>query len=158
MENAQFITGQLVSQWEIALSHTTKVFEALGEEHAASQLAPGRNSVIYLLGHMVAVHDRMIEALDAGDRSFAELDGPFLESPDKRDGYPAYAELLAKWKQVNEKLSAAIKKQSLMDWLSKHHYVSAEDFSKEPHRNRLAILISRYAHLNTHLGQLRLVK
>ncbi|MCW3119444.1 MAG: hypothetical protein JWM28_3526, partial [Chitinophagaceae bacterium] len=156
MENAKPIIDQLVSQWDIALSHTTKVFDSLGHAHAETELAPGRNSVIYLLGHMVAVHDRMIEALEAGERMFPELDGDFLESADKKKGYPPYSELLAKWKAVNGNLSAAIQKQSVADWLSKHHYVSTEDFTKEPHRNRLAILISRYAHLNTHLGQLRL--
>jgi hypothetical protein len=45
---------------------------------------------------------------------------------------------------------------SAADWLKKHGAVSAEDFVKEPLRNRLAILLGRTNHLAYHLGQLAL--
>jgi hypothetical protein len=36
--------------------------------------------------------------------------------------------------------------------------VSPEDFAKEPHRNRLNVLISRTNHMANHIGQLLLLK
>jgi hypothetical protein len=36
--------------------------------------------------------------------------------------------------------------------------VTEEDFANEPHRNRLAILLSRTSHASYHLGQLMFLK
>jgi hypothetical protein len=157
MEIGQAIIKQLITQWEKDLQAMGAIFEKYTDANALTEVAPGRNSVAYLLGHMVAVNDRMIEALEAGPRKHQELDKPFLEDADSKNGFPPYASLLAKWKETNERLSTAIRQQSLSDWLSRHHYVSEADFQKEPHRNRLAILISRLTHLSTHLGQLKLI-
>jgi hypothetical protein len=43
-------------------------------------------------------------------------------------------------------------------WLEKHTSVSDEDFAKEPHRNKLSVLISRTNHLANHIGQLLFLK
>ena len=159
MEQQQAIIKQLLTQWNKDVSAMTGIFEAQGEANALKEVAPGRNTVMYLLGHMLAVHDRLPEALDAGERSFKDLDQAFLDDADSKGSYPAtYSQLLAGWKKVNEAVSAIFEKQDTSDWLSRHHYVSEADFQKEPHRNRLAILISRLAHLDTHLGQLKLLK
>jgi len=40
------------------------------------------------------------------------------------------------------------------DWFTKHSAISAEDFEKEPHRNKLNILINRTNHQSYHMGQL----
>ena len=40
------------------------------------------------------------------------------------------------------------------DWFTKHSAISAEDFAKEPHRNKLNILINRTVHQGYHMGQL----
>jgi hypothetical protein len=58
------------------------------------------------------------------------------------------------WKEINAKLDENIKNFSTDDWFSRHTAVSEEDFSKEPHRNKLSILISRTSHQAYHLGQL----
>ena len=39
------------------------------------------------------------------------------------------------------------------DWAQRHTAVSAEDFKREPHRNRFGVLLGRTAHLAYHLGQ-----
>ena len=44
------------------------------------------------------------------------------------------------------------------DWFQKHSSVSAEDFAKEPHRNKLNIMITRATHLAYHTGQMALLK
>ena len=40
------------------------------------------------------------------------------------------------------------------DWHSKHTAVSEEDFKKEPHRNKLNVMLSRVTHKASHLGQM----
>ena len=158
METQTAIISQLITQWNKDVAAITAIFEKYNDETAYAEVAPGRNSVIYLLGHMIAVHDRIIEALESGERLHANLDKPFLSDADAKSGYPSYTQLLTDWKKLNEKLTAVFAGQTPNDWLSRHHYVSEADFSKEPHRNRLAILISRLTHLSTHLGQLKLLK
>jgi hypothetical protein len=44
------------------------------------------------------------------------------------------------------------------DWFAKHTAVSAEDFAKEPFRNKLNIIVTRTTHLQYHIGQLQLLK
>jgi hypothetical protein len=43
-------------------------------------------------------------------------------------------------------------------WFAKHNAVSAEDFAKEPHRNKLNVLITRTIHQGYHLGQMNYLK
>jgi hypothetical protein len=158
MSSDTTIINQLLTQWNKDVSAMTQVFENLGAARAYTEVAQGRNTVIYLLGHMVAVHDRLIEALDAGERTHTQLDEPFLKEADRKTGYPDYDRLLSDWKEVNIRVSGIFAQQSVSDWLGRHHYVSESDFAKEPHRNRLAILVSRLTHMSTHLGQLKLIR
>jgi hypothetical protein len=71
---------------------------------------------------------------------------------------PSVAELRKYWKEVNAKLSAAITTTTSNEWFAKHTAVSAEDFAKEPLRNKLNVLISRTNHQSYHLGQLIYLK
>ena len=92
--------------------------------------------------------------LGLGPRLHAELDEPFLTKADKVVANLPSAEVIKKdWNEVNGKLRDGFAKFSVADWLQKHASVSAEDFAKEPHRNRFAILLSRTNHLSYHLGQ-----
>ncbi|MGZ3776991.1 MAG: hypothetical protein ACXVI9_05205, partial [Mucilaginibacter sp.] len=56
--------------------------------------------------------------------------------------------------KVTSVLQQRIDATSADDWFTRHNAVSAEDFAKEPHRNKLNIIINRTNHLSTHLGQL----
>jgi len=44
------------------------------------------------------------------------------------------------------------------EWFTRHTSVSEEDFIKEPHRNKLNVLITRATHQSYHLGQLIYLK
>ena len=59
---------------------------------------------------------------------------------------------------VDAKLKEFIQAGSTEQWLERHMSVSPEDFDKEPHRNKLNIIISRTNHIAYHLGQLVLLK
>jgi hypothetical protein len=44
------------------------------------------------------------------------------------------------------------------EWFLPHTVVSEEDFLKEPHRNKLNVLITRATHQAYHVGQMAYLK
>ncbi|MBS1566282.1 MAG: DinB family protein, partial [Bacteroidetes bacterium] len=69
--------------WNQQLQRMNKTFSNFTDEELQLEVAPGRNRVIYLLGHMAAVHDRMLPLLGLGDRFYPQLDEAFIANPDK---------------------------------------------------------------------------
>jgi len=67
---------------------------------------------------------------------------------------PSLAELKQYWTNVNEVLTERMNVMQPEDWFKPHSAISADDFEKEPHRNRLNILINRTIHQGYHIGQL----
>jgi hypothetical protein len=148
-----FVTGAL-NLWNANIERADKLFLALTPDQLQKEIAPGKNRLIYLWGHLTAVHDRMLPLLGFGARLHAELDEIFLSKPDKAvTKIPSAEEIKKSWNEVNGKLREGFGKLSPTDLLHKHADVSAEDFAKEPLRNRFAILLSRTNHLSYHLGQ-----
>jgi hypothetical protein len=147
-----------LNSWKAYLERADKLFSTFSAEQLNKEVAPGKNRLIYLLGHLTAVHDGMLPLLSLGPRLHPELDEPFIKSPDKTaQNLPSAEEVLKDWTEVNTKLSAGIAAFKTEDWLERHTSVSEQDFAKEPLRNRFAILISRTGHLASHLGQAQLV-
>ena len=145
----------VISAWEGYYQRVNKLFEKLTDEQLQKQVAPGRNTGTYLLGHLTAVTDGMLPLLGFGERLYPKLDKIFLESPDGAGHeMPSLPELREYWKTVNDKLSESIKTANPDDWFTRHSAVSPEDFVNEPHRNKLNIIINRTNHQSWHYGQL----
>ena len=101
----------------------------------------------------------MIPILDLGTKLFPGLYEPFIKSPDKAvAAIPSAKELRGYWNQLNEVLAPKINSIEAEEWFRKHNSISAEDFAKEPHRNKLNIIITRTTHLSYHTGQFVLLK
>jgi hypothetical protein len=155
---AELFAGTAVASWMQNIERLDKIFAAVTDHDLQTEVAPGKNRLFYLLGHLVAVHDRMLPLLRLGARLHPELDQPFLIDADRTAPDTVTAEALrAAWTEVNSALNAAIQALPPAAWLERHDTVSAEDFAKEPLRNRLAVLLSRSAHVQFHTGQIRLV-
>ena len=123
------------------------------------EIAPGRNRGIYLLGHLGAVHDRILPLLELGNPLYPQLWGPFVERPDKEiTELPATQTLRQYWKEINTTLEGKMSGMSAEAWFQKHTAVSVEAFATEPHRNKLNIIVNRTNHLANHLGQPLLLK
>lgn len=149
----------IFDRWHSLVRDFSKSIDALTDEQLQHEIAPGRNRGIYLLGHMVAVHDDMIRLLGFGDKQYPELFKPFIESPDKAVAdLPPAQELRAAWKSINEVLNKHFEMMQPNDWFERHTAVSAEDFEKEPHRNKLNIMLTRSTHMAYHHGQIILIK
>jgi hypothetical protein len=155
--NEKFIIDLSIKAWDQRIAQATKILESVNDW--TTEVAPGRNKVIYLAGHLLVIHDRMIEALQLGQRSFANLDDLFLNNPQQSDNiYPDKNWLKKEWDNLNQLLAEKFNEMTVADWLSKHIYVSEEDFKLQPERNKLNLLINRTGHLSTHIGQLLLIK
>ena len=152
-----FVVTALKS-WEAWVGRADKFFASLSDQQMQLEVAPGKNRALYLLGHLTAVHDSMIPQLRLGEAEYPQLRETFIAQPDRAvSDLPSTAELRKYWKDVNLRLASLFAELSPTQWLERHGTVSEEDFAKEPHRNRLAILLSRTSHASYHLGQLLLL-
>jgi hypothetical protein len=156
--NDLFVTTVL-QNWELGLKRISAVFDRHSDAELLRPVAAGKNRVIYLLGHLIAVHDRMLPLLGLGERLHPKLDALFLDSPDNPEAtLPPVQELRSQWTSINTLLTDRMREWKPEDWLQKHTAVSAEDFVREPHRNRLNVVLSRTGHVSYHAGQLALLK
>jgi len=157
--DSQFAAAALVS-WKRVISQIDKGLAGWSDADLQSEVAPGRNRLYYLLGHLTAVHDHMLSLLRLGDRLYPALDEQFIKQPDRAftGAEPTAADLRKAWTEVNAKLTAALERLSPEEFLERHSAISEEDFVKEPQRNRLTVFLGRTTHAAMHEGQMRLVK
>lgn len=159
MNTTEITLKMVFDRWNALLKNFDNTLNELTDEQLQHEIAPGKNRGIYLLGHMIAVHDDMLVLLGLGEKMYPELTEPFIKSPDKAvTDLPAAATLRTYWAIQNEVLAEKFKSLQPADWFQKHTAVSAEDFEKEPHRNKLNIIITRTSHLAYHHGQFVLIK
>jgi hypothetical protein len=140
--------------WKTQLERADKLFGSLSSDDVLREIAPGKNRLLYLWGHLTAIHDAMLPLLGIGERLYPEFDVAFVFNPDKsQTAIPSHEQVRQAWKTVNGELSKGLEKMSWPDWLQRHAAVSEEDFAKDASRNRFAILLSRTNHLSYHVGQ-----
>ena len=159
MSHTALFLKLVFDRWHASLKNFDAILNSLTDETLLKQIAPGKNRGIYLLGHMVAVHDDMLLLLDMGERQYPELQEPFLKMPDNPAApLPAASELRAMWTKQSAALKLRFDALQAEEWFEKHTAVSTEDFAREPHRNKLNVIITRTSHLQYHTGQLQLLK
>ncbi|HEY8561923.1 MAG TPA: DinB family protein [Pyrinomonadaceae bacterium] len=145
--------------WELQNSRLEALIEEFSDEQWRAETAPGKNSGAYLLGHLTAVGDGLLPLFGFRERLYPELEEMFLKNAEKSGlKKPAIADLKKYWRGVNLKITEYFRQMSAEDWFAKHVAVSAEDYAREPHRNKLNVLISRTNHQSYHLGQLAYLK
>lgn len=160
MENKNNLAVQIVLEgFKSNLKRATKLINELTDNDLSQEIAPTKNSGHYLLGHLIAVHDNMLPILGMGDSLYPELIEVFIKNPDKSIvRKPSIAQLRTQWEEVHQVFISKLESLSAEQWLEKHTTVSEEDFVKEPHRNKLNVLLSRGNHLSYHLGQIVFLK
>ena len=157
MTNPIFIK-MVLDEWHARMRNADTLLDKLTDEQLQKEVAPNRNRGIYIVGHLTAVHDRMLPVLGFGDRFYPHLDELFITNPDKVKTLPPASELRGYWKNINATLANHFKNLQADEWFQRHNSVSAEDFIKEPHRNKLNLIINRTNHMSYHSGQLIFLK
>lgn len=159
MEQNAMMVKTILDGWTGTLKRADTLINELTDEQLMKEVSPGRNRGIYLAGHLVAVHDAMLPLLGLGEAHYPMLAEPFIKTPDNKGSYPYTIENIRNyWKEVNQDLNSKMAALTPNEWLEKHTAVSAEDFAKEPNRNRLNVLMSRTLHLSNHYGQMLFLK
>jgi hypothetical protein len=153
------LTNTALNSWKQVMARLDKGIDAMSDEQLQKQVSPGRNRLQYIVGHLVAVHDRMFTMLGVGERMYPQLDEAYLLNPDGKLADPVSgADLKKAWTEVNVRLTKAFEALTAAQWLERHTSVSEEDFAKDPSRNRLAVLLSRTNHASFHAGQIVLAR
>ncbi len=151
----QIMVKMVLDAWHAKIKEADDIFNKLTDEQLQMEVAPNRNRGIYLLGHLTAVHDGILPLLGFGDRLYPQLDEIYINNPDKAGTRGNSAkELRAWWKNINSTLANHFSQLSPGAWFEKHNAVAEEDFIKQPHRNKLNVIITRITHLASHNGQL----
>jgi hypothetical protein len=157
-DHQQIFIKMALDSWYTQIKRADKLFNEFTDEQLSADIAPGKNSGVYLLGHLTAVHDMILPLFGLGKLLYPSLENTFLRNPDKSGlPSPAVKELRQYWNNVNNSLAAHFNNMQPDEWFQKHASVSAEDFIKEPHRNKLNVLLNRTNHLSYHLGQVILL-
>lgn len=155
MDTTQTAVKLILDRWEASMKNCDSLLKTLTDDQLQREISPGKNRGIYLLGHLIAVHDSMLPLLNFGEKQYPELTKIFIESPDRGvSDLPSAAELRGIWDQQMIYLKAKMELLKSADWFDKHTAVSEQDFESEPHRNKLNIILTRTTHLAYHTGQM----
>jgi hypothetical protein len=148
------LAATAVHAWMLNVARAEKIFLGRSDAALGAEIAPGKNRLVYLFGHLIAVHDGMLPLLGIGPRRHPELDAVFLTEADRTTtDLPSAAELASLWREVHDELKAGFDSFSPADWTKPHTAMTDDEFAANPLRNRLAVLLNRTAHMAYHLGQ-----
>lgn len=157
MKTKEEITIQMIlSAWQNGVKNIDKTLSALSDEDMKAEVKTGKNKASWIVGHLAAVNDSLFGILELGEKVNPNYEQYF----NKRDNgikEPSPSEIRKYWSDTSTLLNKTIADLTLNEWFQKHALVSPEDFAKEPHRNKLNVLISRTSHLWHHNGQLVLL-
>ena len=111
MENQGSYVALGLKVWKAQIERADKLFEGLSSEDLLREIAPGRNRLLYLWGHLTATHDAMLPLLGLRERIHPEFDLAFISNPDKTQAaIPSHEQVRQAWKIVNGELSKGFKK------------------------------------------------
>ena len=148
-----------IRSWNLQNKAVTDFFNLYEDDYYLNEVAPGKNRAVYLLGHLIASSDNMLPLFGLGERLYPAYEEIFALKPDRAfDEIPSVAELKKNWSEVNTALAGHFSKIEPADWLDRHTKVSAEDFARQPERNKLNVLMGRTSHISYHMGQLVFLK
>ena len=158
MSDKQQFVKMALDSWQGQVNAVDNILAKFSDQQLEEEISPSRNRGSYLLGHLTAVHDLMLPLLRFEESIYPELQPVYVDSPDRAiTETPSVAQLRTQWPEVNARLRSHFNSLSAEDWFLRHGNISEEDFIKEPHRNRLNVLMGRTVHLAYHRGQLILL-
>ena len=76
MANDLLCVALALKAWKTQIDRADKVFGALSSEEVLREIAPGRNRLIYLWGHLTAIHDAMLPLLGTSRRMLRGIASP----------------------------------------------------------------------------------
>jgi hypothetical protein len=158
VDHSATMVKMVLDSWNKLLKEFDAALDAVTDEQLEHPIAPNKNRGIYILGHMVVVHDEIQQVLGFGELSYLEINKMFNDPDNVNTAMPSAQTLRGYWKNINEVLAKRFAELTPQEWFEKHTLVSAEDFATQPHRNKLNVMITRTCHVAHHLGQIKWVQ
>ena len=62
------LAGLTLGVWKSHIGRVIKIFSDISDEELKQEICPGRNRLIYLLGHLTAVNDALSPLFGLGDQ------------------------------------------------------------------------------------------
>jgi uncharacterized damage-inducible protein DinB len=146
-------------QWDTYNKRMQKAFDTLSDENFHKPVVAEGNTPSWIFGHLVDTDDALLELFGIRTRLYPDLKTIYHhEKGSNQSGHLSKSELIKRWNEISAELDKAFKSWSEAEWLNRHTAVSEEDFKKEPHRNKLNVMLSRVSHKASHLGQVAMLK
>src|ERR1700760_4952992 len=121
----------VLSNWEMQIGRMNSLLNKLSDAELATPTAPGRNTGVYLLGHLAAISDAMFVLLGVGEKLNPTMYEVFVSNPENSGlEKPSIAELKEYWNKVNYELAQKINSMPVDEWFAPHTAMKAEDFIK----------------------------
>ncbi len=147
-----------LNQWKSRNERVDKIFNSISNEQYNAPIAQGSNTAAWVLCHITYINDSLPPLLELGKSAYPRLAEIATAKNVPQHKAISKDELRHMWITINSRLLLAFEGMSAVEWLNRHTSVSEEDFKKEPHRNKLNVLLSRTNHQAHHEGQLALIK
>ena len=61
MTNEELYLAVALNGWKGNIERADKMFSGLSDQEVLKEIAPGKNRLIYLWGHLTATHDAMLD-------------------------------------------------------------------------------------------------
>src|SRR5260370_40025765 len=97
-----------ISSWEQVIKRVGTLCLSCSEEQLLVEVAPGKNRISYLWGHLTAVNHAMFSVLGLGERLHPELDAVFIAQPDRSLPLPTSTEIPQSKEDVHTNLPASL--------------------------------------------------
>ena len=68
----ELLIKMALSAWQTQNDRVNKLLTKLSDEQLAGEVAPGKNSGTYLLGHLVAINDNMLPLFGLSEKLYPE--------------------------------------------------------------------------------------
>ncbi|KRD12096.1 hypothetical protein ASE21_21285 [Flavobacterium sp. Root901] len=130
--------------WLLQNRKISDLVHKLSDEDLKKDVAFGRNSGLYLLGHLIASNDLLLPLFGFGEKMYPEYEKIFLCCPDKcAQNFPAVKEVKSHWFALNEYLNLKFASINEKHWIEndKSYY-------------QLKTMLTIVNHQCYHLGQL----
>ena len=79
MDQKHIFIQTAIKAWEMQISRTDKFLNSLDDASLTKEIAPGKNRISYLIGHLIAVNDNINAMFGMSERSYLHLDGILFE-------------------------------------------------------------------------------
>ena len=106
MASDEALIQTTISSWEQVINRVGTWCLSCSEEQLLVEVAPGKNRISYLWGHLTAVNDAMFSVSRLGERLHPELDAVFIAQPDRSVPLPTSTEIAKCWEDVHTELLA----------------------------------------------------